>query len=96
MNDGSRTVALHVKGRVQGVNYRNFACEAARRLALVGWVVNQDDGSVAAAVHGPGPALASFIEACRTGPSAAQVDGLDVRSVDRGFADEPPPGAYRF
>jgi acylphosphatase len=96
MTAGPRSLAVMVIGRVQGVNYRSFTQSEARRLGVSGWVVNRDDGSVEAAFHGPGDLLAELVERCREGPPAANVESLDVRSIDRGFTEEPPPGAYVF
>ncbi|MCX8255632.1 MAG: acylphosphatase [Beijerinckiaceae bacterium] len=90
--------ALHVRvtGRVQGVNYRNFTVTAARGLAVEGWVRNCEDGSVEAALRGPGQALSDLIGIMRKGPPQGQVDDLEVRSADHGAAAEPPRVAYVF
>lgn len=96
MNEDERAVLIRVSGRVQGVNFRNFTKGEARRLGVRGWVVNRDDGSVEAALQGPGGALAKMVELCRRGPSYAGVDNLDVRSTDRGHIEAPPPDAYTF
>ena len=41
-----RTVRVFVSGRVQGVWFRGWTCEQARRLGLSGWVRNRVDGRV--------------------------------------------------
>ncbi len=91
-----RALAVRVTGLVQGVNYRNFTVAAARGLEVAGWVRNRDDGSVEAALRGPGQALADLIGIMRKGPPDGKVEGLDVRSSDHGAAGEPPPDAYVF
>ncbi len=70
---------LHVvvRGRVQGVGFRWFVRERARRLGLVGWVRNQRDGSVEVAARGAADLLRMLEAALREGP-----DGADVTSVD--------------
>jgi acylphosphatase len=90
--------ALHVRvtGRVQGVNYRNFTVTAARGLAVEGWVRNCEDGSVEAALRGPGQALSDLLGIMRKGPPQGQVDDLEVRSAAHGTAAEPPQDAYVF
>lgn len=90
--------ALHVRvtGRVQGVNYRNFTVTAARGLAVEGWVRNCEDGSVEAALRGPGQALSDLLGIMRKGPPQGHVDDLEVRSADHGAAAEPPQDAYVF
>jgi acylphosphatase len=67
---------LRITGRVQGVGYRAWAAEEARRLALSGFVRNRLDGSVEAVARGPAGALAAFEGACRQGPPGARVDAV--------------------
>lgn len=68
-----------MRGRVQGVGYRFFVEEAARRHALDGWVRNRRDDTVEAVFSGPAESIAAMIEACRRGPRAARVEAVDVR-----------------
>ena len=96
MTDGERTLFVRVTGRVQGVNYRNYTVTAAKALGIKGWVVNRDDGSVEAAIHGAGQRLADLVGIMRKGPPDARVDKLDVTSTDRGQVDEPPREGYTF
>ena len=77
-NPGStpdKTVSLEVRvwGRVQGVGFRYFAHDVARRLRLVGYVANLPDGSVRAYAEGPQSSLADFLRQMEKGPSSAQV-----------------------
>lgn len=44
-------------GRVQGVGFRYFACSAAQKLGLTGWVANNWDGSVTMEAQGVPAAL---------------------------------------
>ena len=67
-----------VSGRVQGVGYRCFAQAAAEREGVAGWVQNLPDGRVEAVATGEAGALDRFARLLRTGPSHAQVDGVDV------------------
>ena len=74
------TTALRVRviGRVQGVSYRAWALDEARRLGLAGWVRNERDGSVTALVAGPEDAVDRMVAAMRTGPPAAIVDRVET------------------
>ena len=96
MNGGERAVLVRVEGRVQGVGYRAFAMDQAAQLGVTGWVVNRDDGSVEAALYGPGAALGDMIARLRQGPPVAKVESLDVRSTDRGRIAEAPGNATTF
>ena len=73
---------LTIKGRVQGVGYRDWAMTTGRHLGLAGWVRNLSDGSVEALIVGDETAVGTMIEACRRGPPAARVDEIDVDPVD--------------
>jgi acylphosphatase len=70
------------RGRVQGVGYRAFVEDEAFRLDLEGWVRNRRDGTVEAVFSGSGETIERIIAACRRGPSAARVEGLDVDDGD--------------
>ncbi len=62
-----------VLGRVQGVGYRYWAIDAARRLGLCGWVRNRRDGSVEILCVGAEAAVEDFTRSCAEGPPAARV-----------------------
>lgn len=87
-----RTVRLAISGRVQGVGYRYWCVRQAERLGLDGWVRNRPDGSVEAVARGPADAVEALIEACRQGPTAARVDGVDVTDA---AADEAGASGFR-
>ena len=73
---------LTIKGRVQGVGYRDWAMTTGRQLGLAGWVRNRSDGSVEALIVGEETAVGTMIEACRKGPAMARVDAIDIEPVD--------------
>jgi acylphosphatase len=77
-----RIVRVYVGGRVQGVGYRAWAIETARRLMLRGWARNRSDGSVEMFVAGPEDAVAAMVEASRRGPPAARVLGIRVDEAE--------------
>lgn len=96
MSEAERAVFVRVEGRVQGVGFRAFTAEQAAALGIRGWVVNRDDGSVEAALHGHGGKLGELIGRLRGGPPGAEVGALDVRSTDRGRIGDVPDGAHTF
>jgi acylphosphatase len=88
---------LHVvvRGRVQGVGFRWFVRERARRLGLAGWVRNRDDGSVEVLAHGQADALERLRQDLLTGPSGAKVSGLDEEQLSPDVAAMDPFGILR-
>jgi acylphosphatase len=80
---------LLVEGRVQGVGYRWWAVETARRLGLDGWVRNRADGSVEILAMGEAAEIERLLRACRDGPPDAS-----VRAVRREAAED--DGAVGF
>ncbi|EXB22444.1 hypothetical protein L484_002169 [Morus notabilis] len=74
----TKTVRVVVKGRVQGVFYRNWTIDNANELGLKGWVRNRRDGSVEALFSGNPNSVEEMQQRCRRGPPAAVITGLEV------------------
>ncbi|MBQ8661688.1 MAG: acylphosphatase [Alphaproteobacteria bacterium] len=73
-----KEVYIKIKGRVQGIGYRWFAVNEAKRIGgLSGWVHNAADGSVEILMRGAEDKIDEMILACRRGPSLARVDSVD-------------------
>jgi acylphosphatase len=79
--------AAHVEvcGMVQGVGFRWFTVQAARRLGIAGWVRNRADGCVEISASGEAVELARFLEEVRRGPEGARIDS--VRDLPVGESD---------
>jgi acylphosphatase len=75
-----------VTGRVQGVGFRFFIEEAARREGVSGWVRNLPDGRVEVLVEGDEEAVTRVEHKVRRGPAGARVASVSVH-------DEPASGA---
>jgi acylphosphatase len=69
---------LVIRGRVQGVGYRDAAVQAAFVSEVAGWVRNCADGTVEVFVQGTPEAVARYIDWCRRGTPLARVSGVDV------------------
>jgi acylphosphatase len=80
---------LVVHGKVQGVFYRDSTREAARNEGVSGWATNRSDGTVEVVLEGPPDAVHSVVGYCRTGPSSADVHGVDEH-------EETPEGLSGF
>jgi acylphosphatase len=76
-----------VSGRVQGVGFRFFAQDIARREGLMGVVRNLPDGRLEVVAEGDEASLTRLEGALRQGPSHARVTDVEVDSV-------PPTGRY--
>jgi len=71
----SRT--FRITGRVQGVGFRWFTWDAAKREGLRGLVRNLPDGSVEAVAEGEREALDRFEWTISSGPTGGRVDHVD-------------------
>ncbi|MEO8622422.1 MAG: acylphosphatase [bacterium] len=82
---------LRISGRVQGVGFRWFAREEARRLGLSGWVTNLPNGDVEVAAGGEASSLDRLRRALDVGPTGAGVSSVEV--ID---GELPTPLPYPF
>jgi acylphosphatase len=86
------TRLLRIRGRVQGVWYRESMRQAAERLGVAGWVRNRSDGSVEAMAQGDEAAVEALVAWAWEGPPAARVDEVEVTEADghyTGFEKRP-------
>jgi acylphosphatase len=67
-----------VKGRVQGVYFRKFTVENARKLDLAGFAQNMPDGRVLVFAEGQRSSILKLIALLHKGPPMARVDDLEV------------------
>jgi len=74
-----KQIRLIIKGRVQGVFYREFTMKAARKLGLTGFVRNLSDGTVEVVAEGEEQDLKRLISECKKGPLLAHVENIDVK-----------------
>jgi acylphosphatase len=77
-----------VKGRVQGLGYREFTRRTAERLGVAGWVRNRPDGAVEALLHGRAGDVEALIAEMRRGPRMAAVMSLSVSEHSEAPDDE--------
>lgn len=69
---------ITVRGLVQGVGYRFFAVEIAKRFNIKGWVRNKADGTVEVTAQGQSSQLEQFIKELKQGPPSALVEEVKV------------------
>jgi len=69
-----------VHGHVQGVFFRDAIRQQAQEHGVSGWVRNQPDGTVEAALEGPPDAVQQILQFLGTGPPRARVQRVEVHS----------------
>jgi len=74
-------VSVIVRGRVQGVAFRNYTVVRALDLGVSGWVRNLPDGSVEGLFEGTESAVNALVEWCYQGPPAALVERVEIRNL---------------
>jgi acylphosphatase len=82
----------HISGHVQGVSFRFWTRAEAVKLGLDGWVRNEPDGSVVAAIAGPRQSVDAMIALLHRGPPEAVVAKVTVEDADPAEV----PGGFRI
>lgn len=77
-----KTAIIIVKGRVQGVAFRYYTKNKARKLGLKGRVRNLEDKSVKIIVIGDTDSVDSLIDWCHKGSPASNVSEVFVEKGD--------------
>mgnify|MGYP003948386701 CR=1 FL=1 len=75
-------VHVRIRGRVQGVYFRQSTCARAGELGLSGWVRNRTDGSVELVAEGLPEAIDALVQWCHQGPKMAEVSEVERRDED--------------
>jgi acylphosphatase len=76
------SIRLTVSGKVQGVFYRQSACEVAKKLELSGFVKNLPNGDVLIEVHGEGAKVEELFQWSLKGPMLAQVKSVHREEIE--------------
>lgn len=84
-------IVATVSGRVQGVGFRYSTQRIGTNLGLVGWVMNQPDGTVRTWAQGADEDVARFLGFLEEGPPSARV--TEVRTND--VPPDPELAAFR-
>lgn len=75
------TIELIIRGKVQGVGYRESTRRKAETLGLIGTVENCSDGSVRIVASGSEDSLAQLEAWCKKGPFLARVDNVSREAL---------------
>lgn len=76
----SKKIRVHVfiKGKVQGVYFRQNMRIVSKRHKVNGWVRNLKDGRVEAVLEGDEMSVSEVIEWCHAGPAEAKVEDVKL------------------
>lgn len=73
-----KRLRIRVSGDVQGVFYRHFASDEAKKLGVTGWIRNDPDGTVFMVVEGESAVIDKFLAWSKEGSPMANVEDIDV------------------
>lgn len=77
-----KTIAITVRGKVQGVWFRKYTQDKAIELQLTGSVHNTDEGDVAIVATGTSDQLTDFVEWCWMGSPKSKVTAVITSDVE--------------
>jgi len=78
VNDSKKAVRAAVRGRVQGVGFRDATVRQAGEAGVLGWVRNAEDGGVSVHAEGPEAAVDQLLDYLKKGPPGARVEEVEV------------------
>jgi acylphosphatase len=82
-----KILRLRITGHVQGVGFRAFLEDEAKRRGLAGWVRNRADDTVEAVISGKSDIIDEMVAVCGRGPFGSRVENVaieDARESDLG------------
>jgi DNA ligase D-like protein (predicted 3'-phosphoesterase) len=80
-DSGKRAVRVVVSGGVQGVGFREATVRRADEFGVLGWVRNEDDGTVAVHAEGPEDAIEGLLSFLGEGPPGARVEDVATEAT---------------
>ena len=87
-----KRIRITLKGKVQGVFFRDFARQNANKLGVVGYAKNLKNGQLEILAQGDERKLEDFIRLCKRGPIFAKVEGIETRQEE--ISDEEEFGFF--
>jgi len=69
-----------VKGKVQGVFFRQALKVMAKKHNLSGWVKNLKNGRVETLLEGEDMDVSTVVEWCHAGPANARVEDIEIKN----------------
>jgi acylphosphatase len=83
-----KTVRLKINGLVQGVMFRKYIADEAKKLELKGHVRNLETGDVEVVIEGAPEVVDKMIAVCKKGAPHSTVKSVEVQEMNHiGFDD---------
>ena len=79
---------LIISGKVQGVGFRYWIQNLAISNNIGGWVKNKLSGEVEALIIGQQKEVQKLIKQCKTGPSSATIQNIQINDYDQDYSKE--------
>ncbi|MBK7811535.1 MAG: acylphosphatase [Saprospiraceae bacterium] len=73
--------SILVTGKVQGVGFRRWVLDQAKKHGISGWTANLPDGKVEIHAEGSSENLIQFVKGVRTGPIGSKVENICIKLV---------------
>src|SRR3954453_13350891 len=81
MSEKEKALRVTVRGRVQGVGFRDATVRKAQQEGTFGWVRNGEDGTVLVHAEGPEEAVGQTLQFLETGPPGAAVEAVEAEET---------------
>jgi len=78
----TKRIKMMLKGKVQGVFFRDFAKQNANKMGLVGYVKNLRNGDLEIVVQGDEIKLDQYRKLCKSGPMFAKVEDMGFEELE--------------
>lgn len=83
-----KTVRMKISGLVQGVFFRKYIADEAKKLGIKGHVRNLDSGEVEVIAEGSLEDVDKMITLCKKGAPHSNVKAVDIQDINHiGFDD---------
>lgn len=81
-------IFVKIYGQVQGIGYRWFVLETAKKYNLSGWVRNCEDSTVECAVKGFDEEIEKFLNDIKTKHPSAFVEKMEIKKFEEEIENE--------
>lgn len=76
-----KTLRVYISGTVQGVLFRKYLEDEAKKIGVRGFVRNMEDGRVELVMEGIDEKVAAMLGICKAGTKHAQVKDVQVSEI---------------